>query len=52
VPELNDDLVREVHQYSYRILYEILPEYVAVLAVIHKRRDLQPDDIPREQVSL
>jgi toxin ParE1/3/4 len=48
VPELNDDLVREIHQYSYRILYEILPEYVAVLTVIHTRRELRPDDIPRE----
>ena len=50
VPELNEDTVREVLLYSYRILYEIKPDYlIEVLAVIHKRRDLQPDEIPREQ---
>ena len=50
VPELNDDTVREIPLYSYRILYEIKPDnLVEVLAVIHKRRDLQPDEIPREQ---
>lgn len=49
VPELNEDAVREIPAYSYRILYEIKPEHIDVLAVIHKRRDLKPDDVPREQ---
>lgn len=50
VPELNEDTVRELPLYSYRILYEIKPDdLIEVLAVIHKRRDLQPDEIPREQ---
>lgn len=48
VPELNEDAVRELSVYSYRILYEIKPAQIEVLAVIHKRRDLQPDEIPRE----
>ena len=48
-PELNDDQIREVHLYSYRILYQILPDIIAVLAVIHKRRELHPDEILREQ---
>jgi toxin ParE1/3/4 len=48
-PELNDDLIREVHLYSYRILYQVLPDYIAVLAVIHKRRELHPDEILRDQ---
>lgn len=47
VAELNKDAVREVSLYSYRILYEIKPEQVDVLAVIHKRQDIQPDEIPR-----
>jgi toxin ParE1/3/4 len=51
VPELNDDAVRELSQYSYRILYEITPDYIAILAVIHKRRDLAANDIPREQLA-
>jgi hypothetical protein len=32
--------------YSYRILYEIKPgDAIVVLAVIHKRRDLSPDEV-------
>lgn len=49
VTELNDESVREVSLYSYRILYEIKTSHIEVLAVIHKRRDLQPDEIPRDQ---
>jgi plasmid stabilization system protein ParE len=49
VPELSEETVREVSLYSYRILYEIKPAHIDVLAVIHTRRDLQPEDIPREQ---
>jgi toxin ParE1/3/4 len=45
VPELNDDSVREVGLYSYRILYQITTPHIDVLAVIHKRRDLQPEEI-------
>ena len=47
VPELNEETVRELPLYSYRILYEIKPAHIEVLAIIHKRRDLQPEDIPR-----
>jgi plasmid stabilization system protein ParE len=46
VPEFNKDTVREIPLYSYRILYEIKLDLVEVLAVIHKRRNLQPEDIP------
>ncbi|MEW8291821.1 MAG: type II toxin-antitoxin system RelE/ParE family toxin [Candidatus Thiodiazotropha endolucinida] len=50
VPELNEDAVRELGLYSYRILYEIKPgNLIEVLAVIHKRRHLVAEDIPREQ---
>ena len=45
VPEINDDNVRELHLYSYRILYEIKPPNIEVLAVIHKRRDFKADEI-------
>lgn len=49
VPELNNQSVRELPIHSYRILYEINPDnLVIVLAVIHKRRNLQPGEIPRE----
>lgn len=47
VPELNEDTVRELALYSYRIIYEIQSdELIEVLAVIHKRRHLEPSDIP------
>ncbi len=49
VAELNDEAVRETSLYSYRILYEVKTTHIDVLAVIHKRRDLQPEEIPREQ---
>jgi len=48
VPELRDEAIREVSLYSYRILYEIKADNaIEVLALIHKRRNLEPDDIPR-----
>ncbi len=48
VPELNDEAVREIPLYSYRILYEIKPTHINVLAVIHKRRELLPEEITRD----
>ena len=47
VAELNEENVRELSLYSYRILYEIKPLQIDILAVIHKRRDLQAGEIPR-----
>ncbi len=50
VPEVNDNVVRELSLYSYRVLYEIKSEHlIEVLAVVHKRRHLEAEDIPREQ---
>lgn len=40
VPELNEKTVREVSIYSYRIIYQIQPTHIDILAIIHKRRDL------------
>ncbi len=48
VAELNEDTVRELELYSYRVLYEIKPDnLIEVLAVIHKRQHLEPGEIPR-----
>ena len=48
VPELNEDAVRELALYSYRVMYEIKPGgLIEVLAVIHKRQRLEPEAIPR-----
>jgi toxin ParE1/3/4 len=48
VPELDEESVRELALYSYRILYEIRADRVEVLAVIHKRNNLVPGELPRE----
>ncbi len=48
VSELNDKAVRELWLYSYRIIYEIKSQNVFVLAVVHKRQNLQAEEILRE----
>jgi toxin ParE1/3/4 len=47
VPEVRDENVRELSLYSYRIIYEIKDQGVFVLAVVHKRRDLNVRDIEK-----
>lgn len=39
VPETDDPDVREIFIYSYRLIYEVLPNSVQVLALIHGKRD-------------
>lgn len=38
VPEIEDPNVREVLIYSYRIIYEIFPDKIEVLAIVHSKR--------------
>ena len=45
VPELNTPQIREIFIYSYRIIYEVKKEEIAVLGVIHGRMLLE--DIER-----
>jgi plasmid stabilization system protein ParE len=47
VPELNNEHIRELSLYSYRILYEIKDQDVFVLGVVHKRQDFQPQMVER-----
>lgn len=47
VPELGNEAIRELSLYSYRIMYEIREPDIVVLAVIHKRRDFQPEMVER-----
>ncbi|MBU1932076.1 type II toxin-antitoxin system RelE/ParE family toxin [Patescibacteria group bacterium] len=44
VPEIGDENVRELIIYSYRLIYEIVPNGVQVLAIIHGRRDFSSLD--------
>jgi toxin ParE1/3/4 len=39
VPEIDDPNIRELFVYSYRLLDEITPDGIEILAVIHDRRD-------------
>jgi plasmid stabilization system protein ParE len=50
VPELEIDEIREVFIYSYRIIYQIIPDGLAVLTVVHGHRDLKSSDIPAIKV--
>ena len=47
VPELGNPDIREIAQYSYRIIYEIRNADSYVLAIVHKRREIQPNSIFR-----
>lgn len=47
VAELNEEYIREIAMYSYRIIYEIkMDDFIEILAVIHKRQDFTEDDFP------
>lgn len=39
VPEIDDENIREIFAYSYRILYEIKSENIYIIGIIHGRRD-------------
>jgi toxin ParE1/3/4 len=41
VPEFDDENVRELVVYSYRIIYRLQPDEVLIAAVIHGKRVLQ-----------
>jgi toxin ParE1/3/4 len=41
VPEFDDDAIRELIVYSYRIIYRLQEEAVVIAAVIHGKRILQ-----------
>ncbi|MBU1182909.1 MAG: type II toxin-antitoxin system RelE/ParE family toxin [Proteobacteria bacterium] len=39
MPEIDDENVREIFAYSYRILYEIKSDKVYIIGIVHGRRD-------------
>ena len=42
VPEFDDEQIREVFAYSYRIIYRLDGDQVTIITVIHGNRILQP----------
>ena len=41
VPEFDDENLRELIAYSYRIIYRVEPAEVIIASVIHGKRDLE-----------
>ncbi len=39
VPEFDDESIREIFAYSYRIIYEIDSGNITLAAIVHSRRD-------------
>jgi len=39
VPEIGDANIRELFVYSYRLIYEIVPDDIKIIALIHGKRD-------------
>ena len=46
VAEIGKPQIRELGIYSYRILYEVKTSHAYILAIVHKRRDFKPEDLP------
>jgi toxin ParE1/3/4 len=44
VPEIGDENVRELIIYSYRLIYEVVPNDAQILAIIHGKRDFSSLD--------
>ena len=42
VPEWEEDTIREVFAYNYRIIYQVVRESIHILAIIHTKRYLDP----------
>jgi len=47
VPEIDDENIREIFAYSYRILYEIKSDKVYIIGIIHGRRDFASTHVHR-----
>jgi len=46
-PEIDDENIREIFVYSYRILYEIKSAKIYVIGIIHGRRDFTSTQLYR-----
>jgi len=43
VPELDDQSIRELFVYSYRLIYQIRKDTVLIIAVVHDKRQFTPE---------
>jgi toxin ParE1/3/4 len=45
VSELDDDSVREIPAYSWRIIYQVRDGTIFIVTLIHKRRHVEPEQV-------
>lgn len=45
IPEINEDSLREISAYTWRILYHLRQGRIFILAVVHKRRQFGANEI-------
>ena len=48
VPETNQQEIRELFIYSYRLIYQLSPDLISILAVIHGSRNITATDIHKD----
>ena len=48
VPETNEKEIRELFIYSYRLIYQISPDLISILAVIHGSRNITATNIQKD----
>ena len=49
IPEVNDEQLREIPSYSWRILYHIRNGDIFIVTIVHKRRNLVAEEIPKPE---
>jgi plasmid stabilization system protein ParE len=42
VPETDNEKIREIFAYSYRVIYEIKLDRIYILGIIHGKQELSP----------
>ena len=48
VPETDEPEIRELFIYSYRLVYQLSPTAISILAVIHGSRNISATDIQKD----
>ena len=48
VPETGEPNIRELFIYSYRLIYEVFPDKVEVLALVHSKRNFIKDSLNKQ----
>jgi plasmid stabilization system protein ParE len=49
VPEIDEQDIRELFIYSYRLIYQLSPKLISILAVIHGSRNITASDIHKDK---